>query len=229
MIPERQFGSESNKSASDTVLDKAAWHEEVERAVKEAQVNDSPLSVIFIDVNHFKEVNDNLGHTAGDEVIAEIRKLLTQQLRHSVSRPAGQRDIVSLSEADDSFQAGHIGGDEFAILCKTDDVGVKLIERRVRKSFDEYMTSQDVSLRDLDIDLAIGVSILQPGMTHEQLLSLADYEMYEDKLRQLPPLTDEQKDVIVRMQEEFDRLGLRLRDIGKYALVLSRQRADLAE
>ena len=218
----------------ETVMDKKTWHRTVEDAALEAQRRGTPLSVIFIDVNHFKDINDSLGHAYGDQVIAEIQGILSKNLRLDKNRPGKNNDLIFVNEADSSvidgfgadldLQSGHLGGDEFGILCKTDDNGARIVTSRLREAFDEYLQGEsNTELKELGVSLAMGVSVLQENMTVSQLLQAADREMYEDKLRQLPPLTDEQREFLIGLHEELDKHRVRLRDIGKYVVLLSRE------
>ena len=235
----RKLDIEPTQSEPEPILDKEAWHDVVKMAVDEARATDTPLAVIFIDVNNFKEINDNLGHQAGDEVITGIREMLKKQLRLTEKRPKNERDQMWVQEAEqprfyrgkepEGLEVGHIGGDEFGILCKTDDIGTKTIEKRLRAAFSEHMSSQDEKLQALDIGLAIGVSVLQPEMTTRELLHLADQEMYNDKWNQLPPLNEEQEKFLTQFYEALEQQKIRLRDLGKYAILLARKSENLTE
>lgn len=218
--------------ANDSILDKKKWHEAVDVAVAQSQVSGNQLAIIFIDVNHFKDVNDKLGHLAGDEVIASIRDILATSLRTTQERLPEDRDLLSVSEAKSpelprhlrkmDFQPGHIGGDEFGILCNTDEKGASILVKRLRKIFTDYVeNNKDERLKDLDISLAIGVSVLQPGMISSDLLYLADQDMYEDKIRQLSPLNEAQRKFLNDLAEGLKEHELRLRDVGKYLLMLA--------
>ncbi len=72
------------------------------------------LAVLFVDLDHFKEVNDSFGHDAGDQVLAEVGRRISQFSRHA--------DTVA-----------RIGGDEFVVLCASlrDDEDVPLIANRI--------------------------------------------------------------------------------------------------
>lgn len=220
----------------ETVLDKKAWHQVFDEAVAEAQRQNTALSVIFIDVNHFKDVNDSLGHAYGDQLINDIKNLLSENVRLNRNRPGKNTDIIfaggtgldSLEQHNEDFDflPGHLGGDEFGIMCKTDDFGARIIADRLRESFDNYTRSQPDEFQDLGISVSMGVGVLQEGMTAGDLLHYADREMYEDKLRQLPPLSAKQSDFLMKFHEDMEAHAIRLRDVGKYLLMLSRSSED---
>ena len=119
-----------------------------------------PLSLLFIDIDRFKAVNDVLGHDAGDEVLRRVAAFLLGNIR----------------EADYVFRWG---GDEFLILlsCGEDEARARgiALQRDFARSFD--MTSLPSR-----VGLSIGCAELTPDMdTVLALIRLADERMYEDK------------------------------------------------
>ncbi len=125
----------------------------------------SHLSLIMIDVDHFKQINDTLGHLAGDYVLKEISERLQSSLRKT--------DIAT-----------RYGGEEFAVLLPhTDESGAINIAEKFRQLF----TEKPVQLRNGDpliITLSLGVtSISQPELranpiTTSQFISQADKALY---------------------------------------------------
>ena len=132
-----------------------ALHHEVERAKR----TESDLSVIMIDLDHLKPINDKFGHSAGDEAITLVSGKLQQCLR--------QMDIVS-----------RYGGDEFAILLpETNLEAAELISKRILDTLNRTIHPQWGPL-----SASIGVS----GTPHEQrnkeqILKAADDTMYISK------------------------------------------------
>lgn len=230
------------REAAGPVLDKKAWHREVELATEEARRDDSHLSVVFIDVNYFKDINDTLGHTKGDEVIEAVHQILAKNLRtqYSEKRPVSELDSIAISRASkpefpaglkaSDVQAGHIGGDEFGILCKTDEKGARVLVDRIRFAFDEYKKSPEgKDLEKLGISLAIGASTLEPGWDSTDLLSDADLNMYRDKESQLKPLNEVQRKFLNNVAEGLEEYDIRIRDLGKYLVMLSQKNKALSE
>jgi GGDEF domain-containing protein len=233
MLDRQQLESFTGHRSEEALLDKVSWHSRLVSEVQAAQRDERSLAVLFVDVNYFKDVNDILGHEAGDKVIADIRHILEKNLRISSSRPSEEQDVVAVSEVqplddladvtDIEYTAGHIGGDEFAIMCRTDEKGAQAIVQRLRDEFNTYLEDpSNANLANLDISLAVGVSVLQPNMTSAELLRLADSDMYRDKLLHLPSLSDEQKSVVIELQAKLEDHNIRLRDVGKYLLMLSK-------
>ncbi len=132
-----------------------ALHHEVERAKR----TEADLSVIMIDLDHLKTINDKFGHSAGDEAITLVSGKLEQCLR--------QMDIVS-----------RYGGDEFAILLpETNIEAAELISKRILDTLNRTVHPQWGPL-----SASIGVS----GTPHEtrnkeQILKAADDTMYISK------------------------------------------------
>ena len=114
-------------------------HEEVSRAHR----NNESLSCLFLDVDHFKRINDNHGHQIGDFVLSELASLLELQMRSS--------DVLA-----------RYGGEEFAALLSntSSEEALEIAERIRRKVGDKT---------DLGITLSIGVATLQPNGEMEDI------------------------------------------------------------
>ncbi|WP_410497733.1 diguanylate cyclase [Chitinibacter sp. S2-10] len=121
----------------------------------------SPLSVLIFDVDHFKTINDNFGHDAGDKVLVEIAAVCRRELRNT---------DVSL----------RFGGDEFVILMShtTPDVAIKLAER---------LRSQiEMALHELLVGLSVTISgglsaLAQSDTGTDDVLKRADAALYQAK------------------------------------------------
>jgi diguanylate cyclase (GGDEF)-like protein len=120
------------------------------------------LSVMMLDLDHFKSVNDSRGHAAGDEALRTLcRTLQTSGLRTS-----------------DFF--GRIGGEEFAVAFpETDAQGAAEAAERVRGNLEKTAVLHDGG--EFFITASIGISEYKVGDTRETLLSRADQAMYRAK------------------------------------------------
>ena len=126
--------------------------QEIERALRSG----SALSLLMIDVDQFKEVNDNFGHVVGDRVLATIGAILLANVRTF--------DVAS-----------RLGGDEFALLLpETDASGAVVVAERI---FRDLAGSGEVP-----VTLSIGVSSLDRSLpTVEHLFDEADMALYQVK------------------------------------------------
>ncbi len=134
----------------------------------------NPVAAIFIDLDRFKEVNDEYGHEAGDCVLREVARRITEvtRIRH---------DVMGRVDAGNP-RAARLGGDEFVVLLPgTDAEGAALVGDRIRQSLLEPMAiSPDLQLT---ISAAIGVALATEPEEPHHLLKRADAAMYEDKRR----------------------------------------------
>jgi len=123
----------------------------------------SPVSMVFLDLDKFKQINDQFGHAEGDRALITFAELMRQSFRDS--------DVFA-----------RIGGDEFVVLLTNTetDPAAKIVER-FRSLVDAYNTE---SKRGYDICFSDGIVSMQPDQHTlvEDLLSEADVLMYEKKL-----------------------------------------------
>lgn len=128
-----------------------------------AQRCGSPLSMIMLDIDHFKAVNDAYGHDAGDAVLRAVAERLRQSLRVS--------DL-----------AGRVGGEEFAVLCPGTDLagGVELAER-LRQALEEMVVAADC--RAVRVTASFGVAECRCGRdaAPSACLTRADRALYAAK------------------------------------------------
>jgi diguanylate cyclase (GGDEF)-like protein len=134
------------------------------RLIARAERDGSPLALLYIDLDHFKNVNDSLGHGIGDRLIESI----AQRLRASVAR----HDLVV-----------RMGGDEFVVVAnELANAGVvDSIARRIRA---ELSVPVDLDGVSLSVSPSIGISVFpDDSATPEQLLKHADIALYQAKER----------------------------------------------
>jgi diguanylate cyclase (GGDEF)-like protein len=134
----------------------------MQRALDDAQRNGGRFGVLLVDLDHFKEINDTLGHHVGDDLIVEVARRLSGNLRPG--------DTVA-----------RLGGDEFAILAADlDDTldGVALAERLLAALEDPF-TADNVRL---DVQASLGVAVHPDhGDDVDTLLQRADIALYDAK------------------------------------------------
>ena len=129
--------------------------------VVEAATPERPAALLLLDLDGFKEVNDSLGHSAGDDLLRQIRPRLRGSLR------AG--DVLA-----------RLGGDEFAVLVPAaDPAEACALAERLREQLLAPFTVADVRLH---VGVSIGVATTPaPATTVEELLHCADVAMYSAK------------------------------------------------
>ena len=137
--------------------------EALDREVRRSERYGNELSILFIDLDRFKLVNDNHGHLVGTSVLRQLSRLLAQSVR--------QVDTVA-----------RYGGDEFTILLSdTGERGSRVIADRIRKWVADYAFEAEAG-RTLRLTCSVGLSTYPAhGRTREALLDAADKAMYRAK------------------------------------------------
>ncbi|RWZ60547.1 GGDEF domain-containing protein [Halobacillus fulvus] len=131
------------------------------RLIERAEANQEKLSLLFIDIDHFKKVNDTYGHQAGDLVLQQISELLMKNTRNI--------DIVSRN-----------GGEEFSVILK-DCPQTEAIEiaERIRSAIERYNFFIG-SWETIQLTVSVGVSSY-PDQDLGQLIESADQSLYKAK------------------------------------------------
>jgi diguanylate cyclase (GGDEF)-like protein/PAS domain S-box-containing protein len=132
-------------------------------AVSTAQRYGQSVSLLFVDLDHFKNVNDSLGHRVGDELLKAMAQRLSAAVR--------DQDTVA-----------RLGGDEFVlVLPDTDGPGAaRVVEKIMRVATDPF----DIDSRELIVTPSIGIAVYpQDGADFDALSRCADTAMYDAKQR----------------------------------------------
>lgn len=121
-----------------------------------------PISVLMLDLDFFKTVNDTLGHDAGDKVLAHAAKLMKASARTT--------DIVC-----------RLGGEEFLIIANnTDGKAAVLIAERIRKTIQTYQPKNIALTRPVTVSIGVAGSVGEkPGWN--ELVKMADQALYQAK------------------------------------------------
>jgi diguanylate cyclase len=140
-------------------------HDRLEQALRVSTRETAPVSLLLVDLNGFKQINDRLGHHAGDRLLQTVAKRVRALLR--------QADTVS-----------RLGGDEFAIVLPGADVdGALLIAQKVVRAIEEPCV---VGQHALKVGASVGIACCpEHGQTAEILLQRADTAMYVAKSKGL--------------------------------------------
>ena len=135
--------------------------EEIESRVPEAHRYNLPLSVLIMDIDHFKQINDRYGHLKGDKVL----KLISQKCKAAIR----STDFL-----------GRYGGEEFLILCpNTPGLGAMVLAERIRATIENLPELEADFYESLTV--SIGVASLDKKMSAEQLVHFADRALYAAK------------------------------------------------
>jgi len=136
---------------------KEALHYEVEKSRRYK----TPLSLLFLDIDDFKRVNDTLGHLKGDKIMRQVAAILKQGIR--------QADLLC-----------RYGGDEFVMLLSQTppEQATILAERLCRRIAQSSMNRQEQALK---VTVSIGVAGLRPEMSTEDLVKESDDAHYRAK------------------------------------------------
>ena len=140
---------------------RASFSDSIKREMSLAARNNSSLSLIFFDIDHFKAINDTYGHDCGDTTLAFSAKWIKESLRDS--------DIIF-----------RYGGEEFVILLSdTDANGAALLAERIRSSIEHHTIAY--GMETIKITASLGISTLRKDDSLESFIKRADEAMYKAK------------------------------------------------
>jgi diguanylate cyclase (GGDEF)-like protein/PAS domain S-box-containing protein len=143
---------------------RALFNDRLTQAIALAERQDKQLAVMFVDLDHFKKINDSLGHEIGDKLLQSVAERLKTCMRRS--------DTI-----------GRLGGDEFVVLLSqvehAEDAAIS-----AQKALRALTAPHTIDDKSLDLNVSIGVSTYPgDGQDAESLLNRADNAMYEAKQR----------------------------------------------
>jgi diguanylate cyclase (GGDEF)-like protein len=144
------------------VNNRTSFNELMRREMSLAFRHSKNLSLVFLDIDHFKAINDDYGHECGDFALAAVAKCIKSSL---------------LRDSDMIFR---FGGEEFVVLLsETDLAGAELVAERIRSTIESHTLSYDMST--INFTVSLGVSTLHADDDAESLLKRADEAMYKAK------------------------------------------------
>ena len=155
----------ANHDGLTTAMNRRYFYEESERTVQpQNKTSLKTVSILLLDLDYFKKINDNYGHAAGDKVLQDFTRMVKSQIRSS-----------------DLF--GRIGGEEFAILLK--DVSLQH-SVEIAQRICNLVHATPIQLDDgtqLEVSVSIGLShqSLPFCVPFQQLINRADHALYEAK------------------------------------------------
>jgi diguanylate cyclase len=142
------------------LANRALFRDRLEHALVLNARAQHPLSLVFLDLDDFKVVNDTLGHGTGDELLVRVAERLTAVLR-------------------DGDTVARLGGDEFAVLIEDDGDPMEIAHRALGVLREPFL----VGGRSIEVRASAGVCVLEPGdaVDADELLARSDTAMYAAK------------------------------------------------
>ncbi len=155
--------AQAHTDALTLIYNKGYILEVLDAEFKRAKALSSAFSMLFLDIDHFKQVNDTYGHSAGDHVLCEVSRIL--------------RSAV----ANDQGILGRFGGEEFIVLLpEHSDSAAQRLAESMRQTIEKHPFVLDHHI--INITSSIGVASLTPNLNAAtELLKLADKALYQAK------------------------------------------------
>lgn len=126
--------------------------------LKRTKRYETVFSIILLDIDHFKAVNDNHGHLAGDEVLKDIAKIIKVNIRNTDT-------------------GGRWGGEEFLVLCPSVDLsGVANLAEKLRTAVEQH-----TFFNGIKITASFGIAVVQENDDIDKIIARADNAVYEAK------------------------------------------------
>lgn len=161
-IREKKLNYTASHDELTSLPNRVNLHEDIDLAILEAKKNNLKVAILFLDLNKFKAVNDNLGHEAGDLMLKESAKRFASVLR-----------------SDD--KVFRIGGDEFLILLK-DISNSSDIDRVIEQLLLSIQDPIEYKSHKLQISVSIGVALFpEDANIPDELIKASDIAMYAAK------------------------------------------------
>ena len=132
-------------------------HTEIRFAVR----HEKSLALLFVDIDHFKKINDTHGHLAGDAVLAAVARVMTETIR--------AEDVLA-----------RYGGEEFAVICREIDLeGARILGERLRVAVAEERFEHDGKV--IPVTVSVGAAVESKVDDAQAFIAAADAAMYEAK------------------------------------------------
>ena len=123
--------------------------------------HDKSLALLFVDIDHFKKINDTYGHLAGDAVLAAIARVMTATIR--------AEDVLA-----------RWGGEEFAVICREiDHAGAQVLGERLRAAVQAHRFEHDGKI--IPVTISVGAAVERKIDDVHAFIAAADEAMYEAK------------------------------------------------
>jgi len=158
-LAEQELRERAEKDYLTGVFNRRAFFEILETEVARARRYERPLSLVMLDIDHFKKINDTYGHAVGDEVLKATARILQQSVRLS--------DVLA-----------RIGGEEFVILVPETTLQHTLdLAEKVRRAIE----SSSLLPNEEKVTISFGVAELDSTATIDELMIRVDEALYQAK------------------------------------------------
>lgn len=147
-----------------TLLNRASLYDRVDAHIRKTHPDRAAMAVLYLDLDRFKEINDNYGHSAGDKVLQDVSRRILDSIRRT------------------DF-AARIGGDEFVVILPgvSERQEADRVAQLLVRAIEEPILFNGI---ELSVGASLGISIYpQDGAHTDALLKKADEDMYRAKMR----------------------------------------------
>jgi diguanylate cyclase (GGDEF)-like protein len=152
---------EAERDPLTSLRNRRAFTSEIDDAIERASRFQSPMCLMLLDIDHFKQINDKWGHQVGDDVLINFAKLLGRSLR----------------DLDLTYR---LGGDEFAVIFSNSNMETaKKAAIRIR----DYVSANPYAVKKIRFNMSIsgGLVEFKPGENREPFIKRADDQLYRAK------------------------------------------------
>jgi diguanylate cyclase len=158
----RKLRKHATTDAMTQLYNRRYMTERLQLEAQQSAVNQTTLSVLLLDIDYFKQLNDQFGHSIGDAVLIQAAELLRGQLRPN--------DIVA-----------RWGGEEFLIALPESCIQqAALVAERIRSAFEDYLWA-DIIGKDVSVTISSGIYTMQPNQPILETIKAADHALYQAK------------------------------------------------
>ncbi|HLQ62570.1 MAG TPA: sensor domain-containing diguanylate cyclase, partial [Candidatus Acidoferrales bacterium] len=156
----REHSREARTDHLTGLANRPEFERSMERAIAAAERHRRPLTLMLVDLDNLKDINDSYGHQAGDEAIRTVARGLHAAVRASDT-------------------CARVGGDEFALAMPEADLRQAYdVAERVRRALEAVNTGARIR-----VDFSLGLAAWEPGLDWSHMFRLADQRLYRDKKR----------------------------------------------
>ncbi|KZX55024.1 histidine kinase [Halioglobus sp. HI00S01] len=159
-----------------------SFNEQLNRILKRCRRHDTGAALLFIDLDHFKRINDSIGHSRGDRLLVEIAKRLTVELREDDAiNYYTENSANDEHEYTSNTEIARLGGDEFTVVLSDvkDSAHIEKVAKRILNTLSEPIALQS---HNPVVTPSIGIAVFpQDGQDPDALIRNADTAMYVAK------------------------------------------------